>query len=585
MDYLLPKLNIYSRVSSFLDKKDKFKFKLILLLNCIVFFFEFLSLASIPIFVSLAIDPNYLLEKMNMYFGNSFISEFSNEKIMLVSTIFVISAFVLKNCFFIFLTYLQGNFFKKIKSDVANKLFSFYINSPLLYHLKNNPSQLSRNISDEIQGLYNYLFHFISLIREILAILVIITLLGIVNPSTTFIIFLLLGFLILIYFKIIKPRVRKKAKKNQELRKSITQTIYETFGSIKDLKILAKEKEITTFFNKFIKNYEENLYHFVFYGSFPKFFLEMFSITLIIIVSFIYFSLNQDFVALFPMLSLIVISVVRFIPAFNSIIVSSTYMKIFEASVDLLSNEINSINSANNQEAKKSTYLSNEPNLNIKKFFFSVEKISFSYPESKLFPLKDVSLTIEEGSKVGITGETGAGKSTLFHIMLGLLEPKTGNIFYKGQDIFKNLYQWRKEIGYISQNIYLLDSSIKKNIAFNFLNEPIDNKKLEKAINIAHLSNKISELSDGINTKVGTDGLKLSGGERQRIALARAIYREPNIFFMDESTSSLDLKTEEIIMNNIKNNFNDKTIIMIAHRKSTIDKCDKVLNLENGSIN
>tara|TARA_B100000945_G_scaffold185109_1_gene148421 strand:- start:541 stop:1050 length:510 start_codon:yes stop_codon:yes gene_type:complete len=168
--------------------------------------------------------------------------------------------------------------------------------------------------------------------------------------------------------------------------------------------------------------------------------------------------------------------------------------------------------------------------------------------------------------------------------MLGLLTPKSGNIFYKGENIFNNLEKWRKEIGYISQNIYLLDSTIKKNIAFNFLDEPVDEKKIVKAIEIADLKEKISYLPNGVHTKVGTDGLKLSGGERQRIALARAVYREPNIFFMDESTSALDSKTEETIIQNIKNNFKSKTMIMIAHRKSTIEMCDKVLNLKDGSL-
>ena len=169
-------------------------------------------------------------------------------------------------------------------------------------------------------------------------------------------------------------------------------------------------------------------------------------------------------------------------------------------------------------------------------------------------------------------------------MILGLLVPKNGNIFYKGNNIFNNLEKWRKEIGYISQNVYLLDSTIKKNIAFNFLDETVDDKKIARAIEIAHLSEKIRDLPEGINTYVGADGVKLSGGERQRIALARAIYREPNIFFMDESTSALDSNTEEIIIQNIKNNFKSKTMIMIAHRKSTIDSCDKILNLQDGSI-
>tara|TARA_B100001778_G_C18195673_1_gene453272 strand:- start:102 stop:611 length:510 start_codon:yes stop_codon:yes gene_type:complete len=168
--------------------------------------------------------------------------------------------------------------------------------------------------------------------------------------------------------------------------------------------------------------------------------------------------------------------------------------------------------------------------------------------------------------------------------MLGLLTPQKGNIFYKGSNIFSDLNNWRNKIGYISQNIYLLDASIKKNIAFNFLDEPIDEQKLNNAINIANLEQKIADLPNGVNTVVGNDGVKLSGGERQRIALARAIYREPSIFFMDESTSALDTKTEEIIINNIKYKFKDKTMIIIAHRKSTIEMCDKVLNLKDGSL-
>ena len=218
------------------------------------------------------------------------------------------------------------------------------------------------------------------------------------------------------------------------------------------------------------------------------------------------------------------------------------------------------------------------------KSFFSLENVSFSYPGSKIFPIRNINLNIEKASKIGITGKTGAGKSTLFHLMLGLLTPQKGNIFYKGSNIFSDLNNWRNKTGYISQNIYLLDASIKKNIAFNFLDEPIDEQKLNNAINIANLEQKIANLPNGVNTVVGNDGVKLSGGERQRIALARAIYREPSIFFMDESTSALDTKTEEIVMNNIKNKFKDKTMIIIAHRKSTIEMCDKVLNLKDGSL-
>ena len=170
----------------------------------------------------------------------------------------------------------------------------------------------------------------------------------------------------------------------------------------------------------------------------------------------------------------------------------------------------------------------------------------------------------------------------MFHIILGLLEPKSGVVLFKNQNINLDIINWRNQIGYIAQNIYLLDDTIEKNISFDFLEKKLI-KRMNFAIEISCLQ-KIFELPDGLRTKVGNDGLRLSGGEKQRIALARAIYKNPDIFFMDESTSALDSKTEQKIMLNLKKNFSNKTIILIAHRKSTIEACDKVINIKNGVI-
>ena len=168
--------------------------------------------------------------------------------------------------------------------------------------------------------------------------------------------------------------------------------------------------------------------------------------------------------------------------------------------------------------------------------------------------------------------------------MLGLLKPDTGNIYFNNKSIYQDLDNWRKKIGYIAQNIYLLDATIEKNISFDFLNEKVDKKRLEFSIEMACLKDKILELPNGINTQVGNDGIKLSGGEKQRVALARAIYRNPSILLMDESTSALDNQTEKKIIDNIKMNLKEKTMIMIAHRNTTIKDCDQIINLKNGVL-
>ena len=196
-----------------------------------------------------------------------------------------------------------------------------------------------------------------------------------------------------------------------------------------------------------------------------------------------------------------------------------------------------------------------------------------------------INFTIEEGSKVAIIGKTGSGKSTLFNLMLGLLEPKHGNIFFKNKSIYEDLNSWRRQICYISQNIYLLDSSIKNNITFNLFEEEADKDKLERVIDLANLRAKINEMPLGLETTVGSDGIRLSGGERQRIAIARALYRNSSIFFMDEFTSSLDSETENLIIKNLKDNFPNKTMLIISHRESTIGNCDKILKIDQGKLN
>jgi ABC-type multidrug transport system fused ATPase/permease subunit len=567
-----------------LGTKNKNKIIFFLFFNLIYFFLEFLSLASLPLYVSFIIDSNFILNKFDFFFRGYYFREIKFTSLLLILSILVIIIFSLKNLFLTFLTYFQNKFLKEIKVDLSEKLFSFYINSPYLYHVNKNPSKLSRNISDEIQGLYTYFFHLSALLREGLTIVVIFIFLVFVNFYITILIFLFFFTVSFLYIRLIKPFLNKKATENQNMRQVITQIIYESFGSIKDLKILNKENQIKSFFNKNINIYEKNLLYFTYFDKLPRIFLELFSVIIVCLICIFYLNLGQDYKVLIPTLSLFAISFMRFAPAFSSVTTSVYYMKLFEPTIDLIflelknieNTEINNLKNINTDFSK----LSND----LEKNFIFLNNISFSYPGSKLMPIKNITMNIEKGSIVGITGQTGAGKSTLFHLMLGLLTPQQGNIFYKGKDIFADLSAWRKEIGYISQNIYLLDGSIKKNIAFNFFGENIDDIKLNYSIKVSGLEDRINKLKNGMDSEVGVEGLKFSGGEKQRIAIARAIYQNPNILFMDESTSALDDETEEAIISNLFNAFKDKTIIMIAHRQSTINRCNVVWNLKNGAL-
>ena len=572
------------KLSTILSAKELRKFKLILALNCLMFILETLSIISIPLFASTLIDPTLVLNKISFYFPESYFLYLDASNILYISSGFVIISFLLKNSFLLFLLYFQGHFSKDIKINISGKLFNYYVYLPYLEHVEKDPSTLARNITNETQLLNTYLMELAVFIRESSAVLVIFLILIGIQPFITLLVCFLFSLVGLLYLKLVKPFVKNRAEQNQLLSKNIFQIIYETFGSIKDLKILMKEAKIINYFDKDIKIFEKNNFYFSVIAKLPKILLELIAVITITVITLIFFNFNQDYSKFFPMLSLLVICVFRFIPAFNGITVSRYYMRLTTPSLNLLSKEIKIIDQFLDKNLNYSE--KNENNINkLDKFnYFDIKNLSFSYSNNKIVQLNNINMSLKKGSMIGITGKTGSGKSTLFHLMLGLIKPKEGDIFYNGESIFNNLNKWRKKIGYVSQNVFLLNSSIKNNITFNFLEEAVDSKKLETAINIAQLKKKITSLPNGIDTNVGSGGLKLSGGERQRIALARALYRDPEIYFMDESTSALDVDTEKLILEAIKKDVNDKTVILIAHRKTTLDKCDEVLTLKDGSF-
>ena len=575
-----------SKISKILEKRDLIKLQLILLLNFFTFFFEFLSLALIPLFVSFVFEVETVLNKFENY-GISYFSKMDNDILVQYLGILIIFVFITKNVFYYFFVYIQGRFIADVKIKISKKLFSYYVTSPFSYHLENNPAKLTRNTTNSINGFSVYILRLIELLKEFLVILVIFLLLLLVNPLTTLSIFFTFSFFGIIYHKFIRPLYKNKAKINETYKVNLIQSVNETFGAIKDIKLLNKEDEMINYYHQFRYKLEQNLFHFFILERIPRLMLETLAIIIITLSALIFFNANYDLLTLLTVLSLIVVSLVRFLPAFNSIISSIFFIKIYQPSVDILLNEFEKIEELKKEKEKEKIKYQNknfEKNLDTEKNLISLKNITFTYEGKKDFTLKNINFNIQRGNIIGVTGETGAGKSTLFHVMLGLLKPNSGTVYFNNKDINSNIENWRDQIGYIAQNIYLLDDTIEKNISFDFLNQKIDNKKMDFAIKISCLEKKISELPDGLKTRVGNDGLRLSGGEKQRVALARAIYRDPDIFFMDESTSALDSETEQKIIENLKQNFSNKTIILIAHRKSTINACDRIINIKDGII-
>ena len=491
--------------------------------------------------------------------------------------------FVIKNIFLIFLTYLQADFIKEVKKRIAEKIFQNYIYNSYEYHLKSTPSELTRNATYSVQHLGYYIFHLINLTREVFAIIFIVLLLIFVEPIIVLISCTFLFFISFFYLKKFKKEIKDKAKENQTLNDLFTKYLYNTFSSIKDIKILKKEKDILKSFLEKINIYEKNLFFVQILEKLPRTVLEVFSVGFILFLSVIIFKIIDNTTEQLAVLSLFIVSTIRILPSVSTVNGCINYLKIFQPSLLLIAKEYERSDIQDQINLKDTENLEYKKNLDIKKNLIVLENITFEFNSQKQI-LNKINFSISEGEMNCFIGATGVGKSTLFNIMLGLLTPSEGNIFFKNKNIVGNISNWYENISFVSQDPFLLETSIKNNITFNINKSGIDNKKLNKAIEISELNDTILNLSNGIETSVSSNALNLSGGEKQRIALARAIYKDAPIFFLDEFTSAIDEKTENLIMKNLKQKLPNKTYIIISHKKETIDVCDKVWKIENGKI-
>ena len=392
----------------------------------------------------------------------------------------------------------------------------------------------------------------------------------------TFIVFLVLSFCAGLFFYFTKKTIHKNAKEIQNLSATTIKIVNETFGAIKEVKIFNIEN---LFSNKFSLTSQLRENYFLinsFLVQIPRYFLEAVIIISLIFIIMLYNYLNKDFNSLLPMLTLLSVAAVRLLPSFNSISTSLSAIRSLSPSLDLMVKEIQNVGKLKNE--KKSLV---DKNFSFsKKIVFN--NVSFKYPGNLSNTFTEINLEILNESKVGIIGSSGAGKSTFINLLLGLLKPTDGNILVDGKNIEENLINWQSTIGYVPQDIYLLDDTIKNNITFN--EKAINDDQLKKILKLARLDKFIESLPNGLETYIGERGARISGGQRQRIGIARALYKDPKVIVFDEATNALDSENERNIMKEILELDVKKNLIIITHRHELVKNCNKIFTIENGRI-
>ena len=566
------------KIKVLLKKNQKKQCIFLFIGSVIASFFELVGIGSIPIFTMIIVDINLLKSKIPSFVDLSLINHFSHNQIAFIGAVALTVIFLSKNLYLTLMVYFQGKVTKSLRSSFGLRLFKSYINAQYIFHLQRNPAELLRGVTADISNTTDLLVSIIVLLREMLLLILIFILLFYADPFISFSVFIFLASFVGVFFFLTKKKLKIIGKMIQYFTGHHIKIVNQSFGAIKEVKMLSKEKYAEDIFKENIGNIEKNLFFNYFLGSMPKLFLEVASVLVVVVVSTIYVFLYSSITSMIPLITLLAVSAVRLIPAFGAIAISLTTIRAKIPALNFVIKEIS--------ELEKTNEILNKENKEQIKFIknINVKKVSFRYPNTDIRSIVDFNLLINSGKKIGFIGSSGAGKSTFINLLLGLLEPTEGEILVDGKNILKDLKNWQKQIGYVSQDIYLLDDTIKNNIAFGNLGIDINSRQVLESIRTAQLESFIKSLPEGEDTIIGDRGVRLSGGQKQRIGIARALYNNPKVLVFDEATSALDLENERKIMDAICKNNKDLTFIIISHRNNTVKNCDLIYVLENGKL-
>lgn len=564
-----------------LDRKDKIKFSFILFLVLFTLIIEVFSISSIfPLLIFLTnfenVEKYQILKDIIYYFQ---ISE--QKELILYSVIFIVTTYIFKIFFNLFTVNYMYYFAYQLQKKITNRLFSYYLSRPLLFFMNTNSSKLIRNISIEITLFtQNYIMPVLNLFAETIIILGIISLLLLIEFKGAIIvsIILVLSVIFLVYLN--KNKTAYWAKVRQEKENERVKILQQSLSIISELKILGRERKILTDFFKSSKLISNSAKVQAVLLEFPRIFMEF-----IAIISFCVLLLFLNYFSEFPELLLPTIGVFcaaafRLLPMSNRFLTSIQRIKFSIPITNFVIKEFETILKTSEKEM-------NLVNENEKMNFrnkITLKGVNYKYPDQESSILENLNLEIKKGEIIGIMGLSGSGKTTLLRILAGLINPKDGKILCDEKNINDDLKSWQNILGYVPQSTYLVDDSIKNNIAFAINPEVIDIQRIKSCAKIAQVHNFISDLPNQYETIVGENGIKLSGGQKQRIGVARALYHDPEIIIFDEATSSIDTETEDRFYDSINDLKSDKTVIIVSHRSKNLDICEKTYYLKNKNL-
>jgi len=491
--------------------------------------------------------------------------------------IVLVFVYLVRGLFLGFLVARQMRFAFNVQSHLSDRLFSVYLRQPYAFHLQRNSAQLIVNLTNEIRLFtFTAMLPVMVLLTEGMVLVGIIGLLLVLEPAATLLMVLILGIAGWGFDRVIRTRIAHAALERQHHDGQRVQHLQQGLGGVKAVKLLGRERE-------FLRRHDEHsvrsaraLQMQQTLQQLPRLWLELCGAVALATVVIAALAQGRDVQSLVPALGLFSAAGLRLMPSINRLMGSAQYLRSSIPVIDLLHADLHM-----RQEPADASEPQDPRRLETG---IVVSDVTFRYPSAPAPALQNVSFTVRKNECIGFIGPSGCGKSTLVDVMLGLLVPESGRILVDDCDIAGCTRRWQNQIGYVPQVIFLTDDTIERNVAFGVPDDQIDRAAVERAIQSSQLHEFVSGLPAGLGTMVGERGVRLSGGQRQRIGIARALYHDPSVLVLDEATSSLDTQTERDVMESVQALQGHKTIIIVAHRLSTVERCDRLYHLEHGRI-
>ncbi|MDP3667901.1 MAG: ABC transporter ATP-binding protein [Sediminibacterium sp.] len=572
------KITLIEKLRYLLSHKQKRQLLVLSVLLLVGMLFEMASLGILIPALGLMLKSNIgeefpILRPLLKTLGNP-----TQVQLVLWGMSILVFVYLIKAIFLIFLSWRQSKFSFDLSADMSKELFFGYLRQPYTFHLQRNSAELLRNIQSEINQFTNVSMAVISLTLEFSVVMGVAFILIIAEPLGAIVVTSILALAAFVFHRITKNKLIEWGERRQIHVGLSNQHLLQGLGGVKDIKLMGREDYFLDEFSTHMDELAKVQVRMTTLSLIPRLYLELLAVAGLagLIVTMVI--QNKPLDLLLPILGVFVAAAFRMIPSVNRIMGAVQSIRYTEPVVNVLYDEFKLNNDSR-------VLVGSQP---IVKLYFNnrlqIKELDFHYLNANKKALDRVSFEIKKGESIGFIGPSGSGKSTLVDAILGLLAPDKGEILVDGYDIQKNLRGWQDQIGYVPQSIYLTDDTLRRNVAFGIPDDQIDNTAVERAINAAQLVEFVESLSDGLETFVGERGVRLSGGQRQRIGIARALYHDPAVLVLDEATSALDSATERSVMEAVSALQGDKTILIVAHRLSTLENCDKIYKINNGKI-